>query len=116
PDWNKVYPLLGDPPVLSTENIQAYNDLLNGFTEMLEPRDMMDLMWTKETADATWQGPASPVKKTACPSGNTSSALKFWPNFRGEEAHPRSPRPSRQPRLITAAALKPDLSITRPLM
>jgi len=28
---------------------------LNGFTEMLEPRDMMELMWTKEAADATWE-------------------------------------------------------------
>ena len=41
PDWNKVYPLLGGPPVLSTEDIDAYTELLDGFTEMLGPRDMM---------------------------------------------------------------------------
>src|ERR1700730_7829542 len=56
---------------------------------------------------------ATPVKRTACPSGNTSSGLTFRPNFRGEEAGPRSPRPSRQPRLTTAAALKPERALNR---
>ena len=61
PDWNKVYSLLGvGPPVLSTENIEAYNELLNGFTQMLEPRVMIELMWTKEAADASWEA-ARPV-------------------------------------------------------
>jgi hypothetical protein len=55
PDWNKVYPSVGDPPVWSTENMQAYNDLINNFTQMLEPRDFMELIWTKEAADATWE-------------------------------------------------------------
>src|SRR4029077_12965770 len=32
PDWSKVYPLLGDPPVWSTENMQAYDDLIKSFT------------------------------------------------------------------------------------
>ena len=54
PDWSKVYPLIGGPPVGSTE-MQAYNDLLNAFTQMLEPRDEMELIWTKEAADATWE-------------------------------------------------------------
>ena len=76
PDWNKVYPLLGDPPVLSTENIQAYNDLLNGFTEMLEPRDMMDLMWTKETADATWQAACIAREKNCLPERKYQQRLK----------------------------------------
>src|SRR5258706_1649870 len=54
PDWNKVYPLIGGPPVGSTE-MQAYNDLLNAFTQMLEPRDEMELIWTKEATDASWE-------------------------------------------------------------
>jgi hypothetical protein len=54
PDWSKVYPLIGGPPVGSTE-MQAYNDLLNAFTRMLEPRDEMELIWTKEATDATWE-------------------------------------------------------------
>jgi hypothetical protein len=32
PDWKKVYSLLGGPPVWSTEDIEAYTELLNGFT------------------------------------------------------------------------------------
>src|ERR1700751_2043469 len=35
--------------------MQAYNDLLNAFTQMLEPRDEMELIWTKEATDATWE-------------------------------------------------------------
>jgi hypothetical protein len=54
PDWSKVYPLIGGPPVGSTE-MQAYNDLLNAFTRMLEPRDEMELILTKEATDATWE-------------------------------------------------------------
>jgi hypothetical protein len=42
PDWSEVYRLIGGPPVGSTE-MQAYNDLLNAFTQMLEPRDEMEL-------------------------------------------------------------------------
>jgi len=54
PDWTKVYLLIGGPPVRSTE-MQAYNDLLSAFTRRLEPRDEMELIWTKEAADATWE-------------------------------------------------------------
>src|SRR4029077_13435195 len=54
PDWSEVYPLIGGPPVGSTE-MQAYNDLLNAFTQRLEPRDEMELIWTKEATDATWE-------------------------------------------------------------
>jgi hypothetical protein len=54
PDWSKVYRLIGGPPVGGTE-MQAYNDLLNAFTRRLEPRDEMELIWTKEAADATWE-------------------------------------------------------------
>ena len=55
PDWKKVYPLLGDPPVWSTEDIEAYTELLNDFTEMLEPCDLMEFTDTKGAADATWE-------------------------------------------------------------
>ena len=55
PDWNKVYPALGYPPVRSTEDMRSYNDIINDFTQMLEPRDVMELIWTKEAADAVWK-------------------------------------------------------------
>ena len=67
PDWEKVYPLLGGPPVWSTERIEAYTELLNGFTEMLEPRDMIELMRTKEAADATWELVRVAREKNALP-------------------------------------------------
>ena len=56
PDWSKVFPIIGGPPASSADNLQAYNDLLNGFTQMLEPRDLMELIWTKQVTDATWDG------------------------------------------------------------
>jgi len=44
----------------------AYNVLLNAFTQMLEPRDEMELIWTKEATDATWEaGRECPGKKMA---------------------------------------------------
>ena len=55
PDWNKVYPALSYPPVRSTEDMRSYNDIINDFTQMLEPRDVMELIWTKEAADAVWK-------------------------------------------------------------
>jgi hypothetical protein len=76
PDWNKVYPLLGGPPVLSTEDIEAYTELLNGFTEMLEPRDMMELMWTKEAADATWEAGRDAREKNCLPERRYQQRLK----------------------------------------
>jgi hypothetical protein len=62
-----VYPQLGGPPVWSTEDIEAYTELLNGFTEMLEPRDMIELMWTKEAADATWEAGRKAREKNSLP-------------------------------------------------
>ena len=61
PDWNKVYPALGYPPVRSTEDMRSYNDIINDFTQMLEPRDVMELIWTKEAADAVWK--ANPLAR-----------------------------------------------------
>jgi hypothetical protein len=55
PDWNKVYPALDYPPVRSTEDMRSYNIIINDFTQMLEPRDVMELIWTKEAANAVWK-------------------------------------------------------------
>jgi hypothetical protein len=55
PDWSKVYPSVGRPPVWSTESMQAYEDLINAMTELLEPRDQNELSWTKEAVDADWE-------------------------------------------------------------
>jgi hypothetical protein len=76
PDWKKVYPLLSGPPVGSTEDMQAYNDLINGFTELLEPLDMMELMWTKEAADATWEAGRKAREKNSLPERKYQQRLK----------------------------------------
>jgi hypothetical protein len=55
PDWNTVYPSLSYPPVRSTEDMRSYNIIINDFTQMLEPRDVMELIWTKEAVDAVWK-------------------------------------------------------------
>jgi hypothetical protein len=76
PDWKKVYPRLGGPPVWSTEDIEAYTELLNGFTEMLEPRDLIELMWTKEAADATWEAARIAREKNGLPERKYQQRLQ----------------------------------------
>ena len=113
PDWNKVYPLLGGPPVWSTEDIEAYTEMLNDFTEMLEPRDMIELTWTKEAADATWEAARMAREKNSLPEQKYQERLRVLAELPRRRGAARAPRRSRQPRLITAAAFEPDLSITR---
>jgi hypothetical protein len=67
PDWNKVYPLIGYPPVRPNENTKAYDDLISVFTQMLEPRDLRELMLTKEATDATWEERRTAREKNALP-------------------------------------------------
>src|SRR4029077_1326669 len=55
PDASLVYPSLSYPPVRSTEDMRSYNIIINDFTQMLEPRDVMDVIWTKEAVDAVWK-------------------------------------------------------------
>jgi hypothetical protein len=70
PDWNKVYPSLGYPPVRSTEDMRSYNIIINDFTQMLEPRDLMELIWTKEAADAAWKANRLAREKTGSRAGS----------------------------------------------
>jgi len=68
PDWeNKVYPLIGDPPVWSTEDVAAYKNLRDELTQMLKPCDPMELMWTKEAVDAIWECAREAREKNAEP-------------------------------------------------
>jgi len=65
--WEEVYPMIGSPPVLSTENAQAYADLLTAFTEMLQPQDIMAQILVKQAADATWDEVRAGREKTQVP-------------------------------------------------
>jgi hypothetical protein len=67
PDWKKLYPLLGDPPVWNTENLQDYEDLLKEITLLLKPRDFMECVHTKEMADAIWEDKREGREKNTVP-------------------------------------------------
>jgi hypothetical protein len=67
PDWTKVYPLIGDPPVWSTEDMATYNNLRDEYTQMLRPDDLLQLTWTKEAVDATWECAREARSKNAEP-------------------------------------------------
>jgi hypothetical protein len=96
PDWTKVYPLVGGPPVWSTENMQAYNHLLNAFTQMLEPRDEMELIWTKEAADATWELARHGREKNGLPERKYQQRLKVEEEYqrRTRAAEPTVAKPA----------------------
>jgi hypothetical protein len=64
PDWSKVYVLVGQPPVWSVEERQAYDQVINHFTMLIEPRDFMELALTKQAADAHWEGIREAAEKT----------------------------------------------------
>ena len=41
-DLAEIRKLLGSPPVLSTENAEAYEAMINGFMGSLVPRDLVE--------------------------------------------------------------------------
>jgi hypothetical protein len=65
--WTELFPLIGPPPLLSTENAQAYADLLAAFAEMLQPEDIMEQIQVKEAVDATWEKARFIREKTGLP-------------------------------------------------
>jgi hypothetical protein len=67
PDWKKLYPLVGDPPVWSSENLEAYENLLKEITLLLKPRDTIELIYTKEMVDAIWEDKREGREKNAVP-------------------------------------------------
>jgi hypothetical protein len=67
PDWKKLYPLIGDPPVWDTENLRNYEDLLKEITQQIKPRDFMECVYTKEKADAIWEDKREGREKNGVP-------------------------------------------------
>jgi len=65
--WTELFPLIGPPPLLSTENAQAYADLLGAFAERLQPQDIMEQIQVKEAVDATWEKARHIREKTDLP-------------------------------------------------
>ena len=54
-DLNKLKELLGPPPVLSTESVQAYYAMQFHYMEALTPRDFFQQMLVKDLVDADWE-------------------------------------------------------------
>jgi hypothetical protein len=48
--------LFGAPPVLSSENPKAYEEMLRRFIECFEPQDFFETVLMKDVTDGTWEG------------------------------------------------------------
>jgi hypothetical protein len=45
----------GPPPVLSSEDLEAYDRIMTGFVKCFSPRDFFEQLLLKVTVDATWE-------------------------------------------------------------
>jgi hypothetical protein len=50
-----VRALFGDPPLLRGEEASLYNNLMDQFSRLVEPRDMIEWWWVKDMTDHTWE-------------------------------------------------------------
>jgi hypothetical protein len=50
-----VAPLFSDPPVLRTEDPNAYKALLNEVAATIKPKDLIEFWWTRDFTDLTWE-------------------------------------------------------------
>ena len=48
--------LFGPPPVLSSENAKAYDEMLHRFIECFQPQDFFETVLMKDVTDGTWEG------------------------------------------------------------
>jgi hypothetical protein len=48
--------LFGPPPVLSSENLKAYEEMLRRFIECFQPQDFFETVLMKDVTDGTWEG------------------------------------------------------------
>jgi len=45
----------GPPPTLTSENRQAYDEIMEGLVETYTPQDIMEMMLIRQLADSNWQ-------------------------------------------------------------
>jgi hypothetical protein len=53
--FNKIKSIIGPPPVLSTEDAEAYNSMLLYYMKSVEPKDFLLQMLVKDLVDADWE-------------------------------------------------------------
>ena len=54
-DFAELRELFGPPPVLSTENAKAYDEILLRLMQCFDPRDFMERLLIKQLVDCTWE-------------------------------------------------------------
>lgn len=47
--------MLAPAHIIRTEDIDAYNDLTDQFTDAVRPRDFVEWMWVRDLTDQTWE-------------------------------------------------------------
>jgi hypothetical protein len=50
-----VAPLFSNPPVLRTEDSNAYKALLNQVAATIKPKDLIEFCWTRDFTDLWWE-------------------------------------------------------------
>jgi hypothetical protein len=53
--FDKIKSIIGPPPVLSTEDAEAYNNMLLYYMKSVGPRDFLIQMLVKDLVDADWE-------------------------------------------------------------
>jgi hypothetical protein len=51
----EVHALFGDPPLLRGEDDGLYYTLMDHFTKLVEPTNMIEWWWVKDITDHTWE-------------------------------------------------------------
>jgi hypothetical protein len=50
-----IQALFGDPPLLSTEDPNLYWDMFGRFAEFVEPKNIIEWVWVKDSVDLSWE-------------------------------------------------------------
>ena len=51
----EIRALFGEPPVLRSENVALYHQMMYKFSELIKPNDALEWWWVKELTDDTWE-------------------------------------------------------------
>ena len=94
PDWeNKVYPLIGDPPVWSTEDVAAYKNLRDELTQMLKPCDPWSSCGRRRRSTQFGSAPARHGRRMLSLSGNIGSGVHMRHSLKASLASKSNPQP-----------------------
>jgi len=90
----KLREWFGPPPVLSTENQKAYDDLTMDLLQLLGPHDLIELMYIRQLADSTWEVIRYTRHKTLAIDRKFRARLELQAKREGERAKLKEARAS----------------------